>query len=231
MPSGVKAALLELHDPKKAAFFPKFFKAGKGEYAEGDRFLGLSVPQMRAIAKQHVGLSFLHIEPLLADAYHEVRLVALFILTMQYEQADERQRKAIVEFYLSHLEGVNNWDLVDCSAYKILGDWLLTHDRKILVRFAKSGELWKQRIAIVSTYALIRAGDYADTLAIATLLLGHDHDLIHKAVGWMLREVGKRDKKTLLGFLEMHVRQMPRTALRYAIERFPEAERRRWLAR
>lgn len=218
-------------DPIKAAFFPRFFKAGKGEYAEGDKFLGVTVPEQRLIAKKFRDLPLKSIESLLKDRYHEVRLTALLILTMQYDKADQKAKKEIVDFYLSHLNFINNWDLVDASAYRIVGDWLIERDRSILYRFAKSSHLWTRRISIVSTYAFIRRGDLGDTFKIAEALLKDKHDLMHKAVGWMLREAGKRDQHALHLFLKEHRARMPRTMLRYAIERFPEATRRQYLLR
>ncbi len=222
--------LKALHDPVKAAFFPKFFKTGAGEYGEGDVFLGITVPQVRLIAKQHRDATLLDIEALLAHEIHEVRLLGLMILVLQYEKGHLKAKKQIVDFYLKHFDRVNNWDLVDLSAPKILGDFLLTHDRAILRKFTVSKHLWTQRIAIVSTYALIRVGEFEDTLEISEMLLSHPHDLLHKAVGWMLREVGKKDVKTLKKFLDQFAAKMPRTALRYAIERLPERERKAYLS-
>lgn len=228
MLNAVLEALKKHADSEKAAFFPRFFKAGKGEYAEGDKFMGVTVPQMRTVAKAFPDLPLGVIEKLIEHPYHEMRAVGLFILVGQYERGDEKTRKRIVDFYTAHLHCVNNWDLVDLTAYKLLGDWLINRNRSLLYRLAKKSHLWSQRIAIVSTYAFIRRGDLKDTFAIAALLLSHEHDLMHKATGWMLREAGKRDKKALVGFLTRHVTRMPRTALRYAIEKFPERERRKW---
>lgn len=215
----------------KAAFFPRFFKTGKGQYGEGDVFIGVTVPQMRSIAKTHCDLSLKEIEKLLHNKIHEVRMVGLFILTTQYQRAkDPAIKKNLVKFYLSHLDAVNNWDLVDSTAPQILGHSLLAQkDRSILYRFVSKNHLWIQRIGIVATQEFIRHGQYADTIKLSQLLLGHKHDLIHKAVGWMLREVGKKDIKTLEKFLAQHATKMPRTALRYAIERFPKAQRKRYL--
>ena len=226
----VHRALKRVADSEKATFFPRFFKTGKGGYAEGDKFMGVTVPQMRAVANAFADLPLDVIEELIANPYHEMRAVGLFILVRQYERGDIGAKKRIVAFYLSHLKGVNNWDLVDLSAYKILGAWLLDKDRAPLYMLAKSTNLWKQRIAMVATYAFIRNGDFQDTFLIAEMMLPHPHDLMHKATGWMLREAGKRDAEALRAFLAKHVRQMPRTALRYAIEKFPESERKRWLA-
>ena len=232
MTERIRQALQEASDPVKAAFFPRFFKAGKGEYAEGDVFLGVTVPRQRAIAKEFRDASFATIEEMLADPVHEMRLTALLILVEQYRKADAERKKAIVDFYLRHLDGVNNWDLVDGSAPYILGAWLVAKkDRSVLYRLARSGSLWRERVAIVATYALIKAGDFDDTVRIATILLPHRHDLIHKAVGWMLRELGKKDEKTLRNFLDQHAATMPRTALRYAIERMSARDRGEYMAR
>ena len=219
-----------LKNPTKDAFFPRFFKTGKGEYGEGDVFLGVTVPQVRSIAKNHRTASFPLLHGLLSQKIHEARLLALVILVHQYEKGDPKVKKRCVAFYLQQLDRVNNWDLVDLSSYKILGDFLLTQDRTMLRTLAKSSHLWSQRVAIVSTYAFIRRGEFSDTLQISKMLLAHPHDLIHKAVGWMLREVGKRDPKVLRKFLDQHSASMPRTMLRSAIEKFPERERKTYLS-
>ena len=227
----IRSALEKLGSPAKAAHGLRFFKAGPGQYAAGDRFLGVTVPEQRSIAKRFVEASFADLETMLADPVHEMRLTALLILGMRFQKADEKGRKAIVDFYLRHLDGVNNWDLVDASAPSILGQWLLAKkDRSVLYRLARSGKLWRERVAVVATYALIKAGECDDTVRIANILLHHKHDLIHTAVGWMLREMGKKDEKALRAFLDEHAETMPRTALRYAIEHFPERERQRYLA-
>ncbi len=222
-------ALKALADSKKAAFFPRFFKAGKGEYAEGDRFLGVTVPLIRRVAKEHKALSRSGIVELLESPLHEVRLAGLEILVMQFEHADRAEQHRIVDLYLSRLDRVNNWDLVDGSAPYILGEWLIGTDARTLDELAASTHLWTQRVAIVSTWAFIRRGDLKPTFRIARALLGHPHDLIHKAVGWMLREAGKKDTAALRKFLDEHAATMPRTALRYAIERFDAALRRKYL--
>lgn len=221
--------LKALADAKKAAFFPHFFKAGKGEYAEGDIFLGISVPDVRSVAKKYFDLSLSDVRNLLENKYHEARLLALIILTTQYAKANEVQKKKIVDFYLAQFSHVNNWDLVDSSAHQILGSHLLTRPRSILKTFARSKHLWTQRIAIVSTYAFIRANQFDDTLKISEIFLTHKHDLIHKASGWMLREVGKRNIAVLRAFLDDHAAVMPRTMLRYAIEKMAPAERRKYM--
>ena len=211
----------------------RFFKTGKGEYGEGDRFLGMKVPQVRAIVKAHgAACTDAQVDELITSPYHEVRLAGLFILCKRYKEAkgDEEARERIADEYLGYTEYINNWDLVDLTAYELLGDWYLTHNRSFLVDMARFGQTtWEQRIAIVTTLAFIRQGDFATTLEIADILLNHSHDLIHKAVGWMLREVGKRDRRTLECFLKPRCKTMPRTMLRYAIERFPEPLRQRYL--
>lgn len=228
----IRRALEAKADPVKAAFFPRFFKAGTGEYAEGDRFMGITVPVQRAIAKQFCHASLETIETMLQDPMHEMRLTSLLILQQQYEKRSSDEKKKIVDFYLRHLDCVNNWDLVDTSAPAILGAYLQTKkDHAVLYRLARSEKLWRERIAIVATYVLIRAGDFEDTIRIAEILLHHRHDLIHKAVGWMLREMGKKDESTLRAFLEKHAAVMPRTMLRYAIERLPPADRREYMSR
>lgn len=222
----IRQALEDSADPVKAAFFPRFFKAGKGEYAEGDVFIGVTVPKQRVIAKEFRAVSLQTIEAMLADPVHEMRLTALLILDLQFAKASQGDRKTIVDFYLRHLDGVNNWDLVDGSAPYILGEYLRTKkDRSVLYRLARSGKLWRERIAIVATQALIRAGEFEDTLRLAEILLHHKHDLIHKAVGWMLREMGKKDEAVLRVFLDKHAATMPRTMLRYAIERMSASDR------
>jgi len=219
--------LKSLGNREKAKAYSRFFKCGKGEYGEGDRFLGVTVPEQRAIAKANRDLPFPEIGKLLGSPHHEARLTGLLVLTYAFEKADWEKQKSIFDFYLAHLPAVNNWDLVDVTAPPIVGRHLLEKKsaRKILYRFAKSKNLWKRRIAVVSTFAFIRRGDFADTLAIVEMLLEDPHDLIHKATGWMLREVGKRDESVLKKFLDMHAAAMPRTMLRYAIERFDQKER------
>jgi 3-methyladenine DNA glycosylase AlkD len=208
----------------------KFFKTGKGEYGEGDRFIGITVPALREIARQHVTLGFGDLERLLASPIHEFRSAALEILVVQYKRADEAQRERIVAFYLRQTAGMNNWDLVDAAAPYILGEHLKTRSRRVLHRLARSKDIWERRIAIVATLALIRGGEVKEAHLIAERLLGDEHDLIHKAVGWALRESGKISPEALLRFLKRHYRQIPRTTLRYAIERFPAAQRKKLLA-
>ncbi|MFA6050788.1 MAG: DNA alkylation repair protein [Candidatus Paceibacterota bacterium] len=227
----VIAALKANADPRKAGFLSGFFKTGKGEYAEGDVFLGLTVPESRLIAKEFGELNFEEIEKLLASSFHEARLIALLILVSQFKKGDQKKQKDIFNFYLAHTEDINNWDLVDTSAPQIVGGYLLKKDRKILYKLAKSKNIWERRIAIVSTYSFIRNGGFDDTLALSLVLMKDKHDLIHKAVGWMLREVGKKNEKVLSAFLDTHCLALPRTALRYSIERFPEKIRLSYLKR
>jgi 3-methyladenine DNA glycosylase AlkD len=228
--SNVRASIHALANPQKQGVFKNFFKTGPGEYGEGDIFLGLTVPQQRKISKEYKDLPLNETEKLLRSKIHEERLTALLILVLQYKNGDEVKKKSIVDIYLSNFNFINNWDLVDSSAHYILGDWLLKRNRSMLYKMAKSKILWEKRIAIMSTFAFIYAGEYKDTFAIAELLLNDKHDLIHKAVGWMLREVGKRvDVIHLRSFLTKHSENMPRTALRYAIEHLPEKERKEWL--
>lgn len=228
----IREALEACGSPAKAANALRFFKAGPGQYGEGDVFLGVTVPEQRAIAKRFKDAPFADIETMLADPVHEMRLTALLILVERFRTADDAGRKAINDFYLRHLDGVNNWDLVDGSAPYLLGQYLLgKKDRSVLYRLARSGKLWRERVAIVATWALIRAGEFEDAVRVATILLSHEHDLIHKAVGWMLREMGKKDIKALREFLGAHAATMPRTALRYAIERMSPAERKSFMTR
>ena len=216
-------------NPAKARILQGFFKTGKGEYGEGDVFLGLTVPQSRKIAKAFSNLDLASIRSLLFSRIHEERLIALLILVEQFKVGREAARKKIAKFYLKNSRFVNNWDLVDLSADKILGVYLLDKHRGLLRKLAVSKNLWERRMAIVATYQFIKKDRFEDTIAIARLLLRDEHDLIHKAVGWMLREVGKREKAVEAEFLQKYHKIMPRTMLRYAIERFPEAERKQYL--
>lgn len=229
--TAVEAALRASANPTKAAFFPKFFRAGPGEYGEGDRFLGVVVPQQRKVAKACRALPLGEVTKLLQSEFHECRLTALFILCLQFEKAkSDAERKSIYDFYITHVDRVNNWDLVDTTCHKIMGPYLFERDRAILFRFAKAKHLWKNRIAIVTTYFFIRRGDLDTTFELSQVLLSHPHDLIHKAVGWMLREAGKQDERRLLLFLQQHYSAMPRTMLRYSIEKLPERQRKAILA-
>ena len=207
----------------------RFFKTGPGQYGEGDRFLGIKVPVTRRVVKECWNQTgFDELEECLASEYHEIRLAGLLALVEIYSHArkDMSLRRRCIDFYLSHTDRINNWDLVDLSCYNLLGDWLLDKDRSLLYRLASDGKnIWEQRIGMVSTMAFIRQGQLDDTFAIADILLDHPHDLIHKAVGWLLREAGKRDMDALRVFLDHRAASMPRTMLRYAIEKFPERER------
>jgi len=214
-----------LADKEKAIFLQRFFKTGKGQYAEGDIFWGIKVPETRQVAKVYRNLPFSEIKKVIASPVHELRLCGLLILIEQFKKADETEQKSIVNFYLSNTQYINNWDLVDLSCYNILGNYLLDKPRDILYRLAKSKNMWEQRIAIVSTWAFIRNREFADTLVISEMLLDHPHDLIHKAIGWMLRELSKRDEGLMLHFVETHYNRLSRTTLRYAIEKLPEEQR------
>ncbi|MFH0713447.1 MAG: DNA alkylation repair protein, partial [Candidatus Micrarchaeota archaeon] len=216
----VQSALKALANPAKAIILQRFFKTGKGEYGEGDIFLGIQVPQLRLVAKQFAGISLKEIEQLLNSKIHEERMVALFILVIQFQKAektkDAKLREIIFHFYLTNARLINNWDLVDLSAPNIVGNYLLNKNHDVLFKMARSENLWEKRIAIISTFSFIRAGQFEDTFKIVEMLLNDKHDLIHKACGWMLREVGKRNQAALEEFLELHYSQMPRTMLRYA---------------
>lgn len=228
--SDLRRELRDAADPEKAKLLERFFKTGKGEYAEGDRFLGVMVPVQRRIAKRYGHLPLHDITRLLRSPWHEERLIALFLLTSLYRKSDEGGRKTIYEAYLAHTRYINNWDLVDLSAGSIVGGYLLKRSKTPLVRLARSKDLWERRIAILATFASIMEGECGPTLRIAELLLRDRHDLMHKAVGWMLREVGKRcSMEAEERFLKRHYRVMPRTMLRYAIERFPERKRKAYL--
>jgi 3-methyladenine DNA glycosylase AlkD len=229
--AATRADLRAFADPARAKTMTHFFKTGPGEYAEGEVFLGVRVPDLRTIARARTDLSLGDLAQLLRSRLHEERLVALIVLVMQYEKGDDAARRERFEFYLEHIACVNNWDLVDASAAPIAGAHVLaSRDRQLLPRLARSKVMWERRVAMVATYAFIRAGESATTFRIAKLLLHDEHDLMHKAIGWMLREVGKRvSESALRGFLEAHAAKLPRTALRYAIERLSEPERKRWL--
>jgi len=219
----------KLANPTKAKNHYRFFKTGKGEYGEGDKFYGLTVPEQRTLSKKYKNLSLEELQKLINSPWHEHRSLALMILTLQYPKADENGKKLICDFYLENAKRINNWDLVDISAPKIPGDYLFDKDKSILYKFAKSNNLWEKRISIMSTFGFLRRGKYEDTLAIAEILLHDKHDLIHKAVGWMLREIGKRDQAIEEKFLIKYYKIMPRTMLRYAIEKFEEKKRRWYL--
>ena len=216
-------------DPERARNLAWFFKTGKGQYGEGDEFCGITVPVQRKIARRYRHLRLTDVKKLLKSRVHEHRFTGLEILVFQYEAGDARARQKIFDFYLENTQRINNWDLVDTSAPYVVGQHLLSRPRRILYRLAKSPNLWERRIAMVSTMAFIAQNDLEDTFAVAALLLNDKHDLIHKAIGWMLREAGKRSQIALLAFLKRNYARMPRTALRYSIERLPEARRKRAL--
>ncbi|MEA5258560.1 DNA alkylation repair protein [Arcicella aquatica] len=228
----LKQALLNHAKPERAIQTARFFKTGKGQYGEGDIFIGITNPEVRALVKEFwKTISLADIQLLLNDDIHEFRFTGLMILVEQFEKANEEKRTEIVDFYLNNLPKINNWDLVDCSCYKILGVYLLDKDRQVLYDLANSKHLWTERIAVVSTMAFIRKGQFLDCFRLSALFLTHPHDLMHKACGWMLREIGKRDELALEEFLEEHLTKMPRTMLRYAIERMDENKRLSYLKR
>ena len=235
--NNVKKYLRKAADKKKAIILARFFKTGKGDYGEGDVFIGVVVPQQRKIAAKFAELPFKEIKELLKSKIHEERLTGLIILVNQYKKSfkvskfkkGEILRKQFFNFYVKNISSVNNWDLVDLSCRDIIGEHLINRQRKILYQFAKSRNMWKRRIAIVSTWAFIRKNDFNDTLRLAETLFNDKRDLIHKAVGWMLREVGKKDERVLRQFLDKNASKMPRVMLRYSIERLPENKRRKYL--
>lgn len=221
---------LSLHaSAEKAGILQRFFKTGPGQYGEGDKFLGIQVPVLRKLAKKYQDISVEGAEGLLHSAIHEERLLALLILTLQYRRGDEPEKQTIYSLYLKNTTFINNWDLVDVSSEHIVGAHLLNRSRGILYNLATSKNLWERRISILATFHFIKRGDFVDTLKIARLLLADKEDLIHKATGWMLREVGKKDLEAEQSFLKRHYKRMPRTMLRYSIEKFPEELRKKYL--
>ncbi|MFH1505895.1 MAG: DNA alkylation repair protein [archaeon] len=225
MLSKLKSEMKKLASPEKAKAYQWFFKTGKGQYGEGDQFIGLTMPEIRVFAKKYLDLSLKDTVTLLHSKIHEHRMTALVILTMKFEKADEKGKKEIYDFYLKNTEYINNWDLVDVTVHKIVGEFLVDKDRKILYKLAKSKDLWERRISMIACFAFLRRNDFKDALKIAEILVYDKHDLIHKAVGWMLREIGKKDQPTEEKFLKKHHKVMPRTMLRYSIERFDEKKR------
>lgn len=221
--------LTRVANPAKVKILCRFFKTGPGEYGEGDSFLGITVPESRRIARKFSALALPAIEQLLYSKAHEARLIALLILVEQFNKGTPREQKTIYNFYLRNAKQVNNWDLVDLTAHKIVGAYLFNKEKKVLEQLACSQNLWKRRIAIISTFFDIQQGKFEATMEIAKLLIDDERDLIHKAVGWMLREVGKRSIKDEENFLCRYYQKMPRTMLRYAIEHFPETKRHRYL--
>jgi len=225
----IQKELESLADPGHAVILQRFFKTGPGEYGEGDRFRGIRVPVLRKTARKYRDLPLTEAGRLLQSAFHEDRLLALLILIEHYYRHDDTIRDGIHRFYLDHSGWVNSWDLVDVSAPHLVGHYLMDRSKDPLTRLAASRVMWERRMAIIATFHFIKQGDYDDTLRVARLLLGDPEDLIHKAVGWMLREVGKREVEAAEAFLQAHYRNMPRTMLRYAIERFPETRRQAYL--
>jgi len=227
--SSIRKVLRKLGDADIAQHSQRFFKTGKGEYGEGDRFLGIRVPVLRQHIRQCRDVDAEEVLKLLASKYHEERLFALLLLVDKYQRGADREKAWIYKHYLANSQYINNWDLVDSSADKIVGAHLLQRSRKPLYKLARSKSLWERRIAVMATFYFIRKHDFNDALAICEMLINDEEDLIHKATGWMLREAGKRDMKAEMEFLDRHCPAMPRTMLRYAIERFPQADRRAYL--
>lgn len=222
--------ILALANPAKAKILMGFFKTGPGEYGEGDKFLGIVVPEQRKLVRKYLHLSLLDIKKIITSKFHEKRLIALLILVAKFARTSESEQAKIYKFYLGHTKYINNWDLVDLTADRIVGAYLLNKNKLILLKLAKSKDLWERRIAMLSTFHYIKQGQTEWPLKIAKILLNDQHDLIQKAVGWMLREIGKRcDEKILLNFLDTYYKEMPRTCLRYAIERLPEVKRQHYL--
>jgi 3-methyladenine DNA glycosylase AlkD len=228
MLSEIQKELYFLSDPIRAKHSQRFFKTGPGEYGEGDVFLGLTMPEVRVIAKKYFKeVDFSSVQKLVESKYHEFRMCALVMLVYKYEK--DMGRKEIYEFFLRNTKYINNWDLVDVTVPRTVGFYLVDNNRSILYKLVKSSDLWERRIAVLATFAFIRLGDFKDSLKISEILLNDKHDLIHKAVGWMLREIGKRDESVLTEFLDQHVTKMPRTMLRYSIERLEEGKRKGYL--
>jgi 3-methyladenine DNA glycosylase AlkD len=227
--SAISRRLRSLANPGSVAILQSFFKTGPGQYGEGDRFIGVKVPALRALGRECRGTALDEMLKLLRSQIHEERALSLLMLVDAFKAGDQPSQRRIYQLYLANTAFINNWDLVDCSAGQIVGAWLRGRSSTPLTRLARSNWLWDRRIAIIATFDGIRRDDFAETFRIADLLLRDEHDLIHKAVGWLLREVGKRDGTAEREFLKARYRTMPRTMLRYAIERFPEAERRRYL--
>lgn len=225
----LKKDIRKLADSKKAKIYQKFFKTGPGEYGEGDIFLGLTSSQTKEIVTKFMFLSLKDIQELLNSKIHEEKTVGFRLLVEKFEKGDEKEKKEIYDFYMKNTKKANNWDLVDVSAYKIVGAYLLNRDKSVLYKLAKSSNLWEKRISIIATFYFIKNNQFEDTLKISEILLNDTHDLIHKAVGWMLREVGKKDQEVEEKFLKKHYKIMPRTMLRYSIERFPEPLRKKYL--
>jgi 3-methyladenine DNA glycosylase AlkD len=228
----IQESLAVLSIPEKAAFFPKFFKTGKGEYGEGDLFLGVKVPDQRVVAKAYYSkISLKELSELLSSKFHEHRLTALFILVNKFEKTkDSKEKEEIVKFYLDHLQFINNWDLVDSSCYKILGCYAFENKKeKILIGLSDSDEMWHKRMAVVGTMHYVKKGSFDLTKEFVTNNLKHEHDLMHKANGWLLREMGNKNEEELIRYLDQYYKEMPRTCLRYAIEKLDEEIRQDYL--
>jgi 3-methyladenine DNA glycosylase AlkD len=227
----LKKEIKKAAKPADVVILQKFFKTGKGEYGEGDIFAGIKVPVLRAIAKNFCSLELNDIKELIASPIHEERMISLFILIQKFAKADDKLQETIFKLYLKNTKTINNWDLVDLSAPQIVGGYLTGKERTILYKLAVSKSLWERRISMIATFAFIKKGDFNDTIEIAKILLNDKHDLIQKAVGWMLREIGKRDMETEEEFLKEYCKVMPRTMLRYAVEKFPEDKRKFYMAK
>jgi len=227
--SQIRAALKRHADPRHASILQRFFKTKPGEYGAGDTFIGIKMPQVRSVARAFRSAPLHTAIELLKSPIHEERLLALLLFVEQYDKGDEEQRATIYNVYLKQTKYINNWDLVDLSAPQIVGRHLETRDRSVLIRLSQSTSLWERRIGIMATFWFIKKGNFSDALMISEILLKDSNDLIHKAVGWMLREIGKRNITVEEEFLKRHYKDMPRTMLRYAIERFPENKRQDYL--
>ena len=221
--------LQQLQNPEKAVTLQKFFKTGPGEYGEGDIFWGITVPELRKLASNFQDISENAVVQLLESPIHEQRMLSLLIIVRRFQNGDKNEKKQLYELYMKHIQFINSWDLVDMSAGPIVGAYLMGKSKAPLYRLARSNNLWERRISILSTFYFIRQGEFSETLNISKMLLTDDQDLIHKAVGWMLREVGKRDLIAVEAFLKAHYHRMPRTMLRYAIEKFPRPKRQQYL--
>jgi 3-methyladenine DNA glycosylase AlkD len=225
-----RKAVRELANPERASFLLRYFRTGPGQYAEGDQFLGLTMTDVRTLVRQFAALPLADVVKLLHSKWHEERTLAMLLMVKRSARADADTRARLARLYLDNTQYINNWDLVDLSAEHVIGAWLRDRDRAVLYQLARSDSLWERRIAVLTTFQFIKHGDFEDTLRLCELLLDDVHDLIHKATGWMLREVGKRDVAVLRSFLDQHAARMPRTMLRYALEKLPESERKRFMA-
>lgn len=227
----IETELRAVADPVKAPLYQRYFKTGPGQYGEGDHFLGVTVPKQRLIARHYWRqASLANLDKLLNSKWHEARLTAGFVLVAKYKKATKKEKSEIVQFYLNHLERFNNWDLVDSTAAAILGDWLIGKDCQPLWQLARSGHLWRERVSLIASMALIKTDQFSESLKLVSHFLSHPHDLIHKASGWVLREIGKYDKQILIQYLDQYGPRLPRTSLRYAIEHLSPKERSHYLS-